>query len=232
MRLSTLGESATRFLLSPANWLGLAFAISVLGLVGLGWISPRLSGLALLAYGAGFMCGGLWLGWPRLAGPDWGELTFADSEDTREATRRALAAIRRLVNTNPDRRLSAATGTKLLNLCDAIEAMLAQWEGSKVTLSIEDTFHARYIALRYLPDALKSFWSIPAQFATTKALANGMTAEATLAQTVDELGQKVTQLNDALVAHDVQAFVDHSQFLSEKFGRKSTADSDGPVALK
>ena len=87
MRLSTLGESATRFLFSPANWLGLAFAIAVLGLVGLGWVSPRLSGLALLAYGAGFAGAGLWLGWPRLAGPDWGELTFADSEDTREATR-------------------------------------------------------------------------------------------------------------------------------------------------
>ena len=232
MRLSTLGETASRFLFAPANWLGLAFAISVLALVGLGWISPRLSGLALFAYGAGFVCGGLWLGWPRLAGPDWGELTFADSEDTREATRRALAAIRRLVNTNPDRRLSASTGTKLLRLCDAIETMLAQWERSKTALSIEDTFHARYIALRYLPDALKSFWSIPVQFATTKALANGMTAEATLAQTVDELGQKVTQLNDALAARDVQAFVDHSQFLSEKFGRKASDGVDGPVALK
>ena len=232
MRLSTFGESATRFLFAPANWLGLAFAISVLALVGLGWVSPRLSGLSLLAYGAGFVCGGMWLGWPRLAGPDWGELTFADSEDTREATRRALAAIRRLVNNNPDRRLSASTGTKLLSLCDAIETMLAQWERSKTALSIEDTFHARYIALRYLPDALKSFWSIPVQFSTTKALANGMTAEATLAQTVDELGQKVTQLNDALVAHDVQAFVDHSQFLSEKFGRKGTDDIDGPVSLK
>ena len=232
MRLSTFGESATRFLFAPANWLGLAFAISVLALVGLGWVSPRLSGLSLLAYGAGFVCGGMWLGWPRLAGPDWGELTFADSEDTREATRRALAAIRRLVNNNPDRRLSASTGTKLLSLCDAIETMLAQWERSKTALSIEDTFHARYIALRYLPDALKSFWSIPVHFATTKALANGMTAEATLAQTIDELGQKVTQLNDALVAHDVQAFVDHSQFLSEKFGRKGTDDIDGPVSLK
>ena len=110
MRLSNFSETATRFLFSPANWLGLAFAISVLALVGLGWVSARLSGLALLAYGAGFACAGLWLGWPRMAGPDWGELTFADSEDTREATRRALAAIRRLVNTNPDRRLSAEIG--------------------------------------------------------------------------------------------------------------------------
>jgi hypothetical protein len=232
MKLAGIVEALTRFLFSPANWIGLTFSLATVVLILLGYVSARWLGIALLAYGIGFVTGGMWFGWPQLAGPAWDELTFAENDTSRDAPTRALAGIRRLVAGNPDRRLSAITGDKLLKLCDEIEAMLAQWERSKAQLSIEDSFHARYIALRYLPDALKSFWSIPAQFATTRQLDNGLTADATLGKTVDELGQKVRQLNDALAAHDAQAFLDHSRFLSDKFGSKAAQDTSGPVALK
>ncbi len=232
MRLSGIAQTLTRFLYSPANWIGLAFSLSAVGLILAGFVSARWLGIAALAYGIGFITGGLWLGWPQLFGPAWDELTFAESDTSREAPALALAGIKRLVSGNPGRRLSAMTGAKLLKLCDEIDAMLAQWERSKGQLSIEDSFHARYIALRYLPDALKRFWSIPAQFATTRLLENGLTADATLGRTVDELGQKVRQLNDALAAHDAQAFLDHSRFLSDKFGTKASADEAGPVVLK
>ncbi len=232
MRLKSVIETLTRFLFSPANWVGLAFSLGAVVLVLLGFVSTRWLGIAALAYAVGFVTGGLWLGWPQLSGPAWDELTFAEDDTARDAPARALAGIRRLVTGNPGRRLSAMTGAKLLKLCDDIEAMLAQWERSKGQLSIEDSFHARYIALRYLPDALRSFWSIPAQFATTRPLENGLTADATLGKTVDELGQKVRQLNDALAAHDAQAFLDHSRFLSDKFGSKTAADEAGPVVLK
>jgi hypothetical protein len=232
VKLSNVVEALTRFLFSPANWIGLAFSLGAVGLILLGFVSALWLGIAALAYGVGFITGGLWFGWPQLAGPAWDELTFAENDASREAPSLALAGIRRLVTGNPGRRLSAMTGAKLLKLCDDIEAMLAQWERSKGQLSIEDSFHARYIALRYLPDALKSFWSIPAQFATTRPLENGLTADATLGKTVDELGQKVRQLNDALAAHDAQAFLDHSRFLSDKFGTKVTEDAVGPVVLK
>lgn len=232
MRLSTVGETLTRFLFSPANWTGLAFSLGAIALVIVGFVSARWLGIAALAYGVGFVCGGLWLGWPQLAGPAWDELTFAENDSSRDGAMRALGAIRRLVNGNPGRRLSAMTGAKLLRLCDDIEAMLAQWERSKAQLPIEDAFHARHIALRYLPDALKSFWSIPAQFASSRPLENGLTAEATLGKTVDELGQKVLQLTDALAKHDAQAFLDHSRFLTEKFGTKHSEHDSGPVALK
>lgn len=232
MKLSNVVETLTRFLFSPANWAGLAFSLGAVVLILLEFVSARWLGIAALAYGVGFITGGLWFGWPQLAGPAWDELTFAENDASREAPTLALAGIRRLVTGNPGRRLSAMTGAKLLKLCDDIEAMLAQWERSKGQLSIEDSFHARYIALRYLPDALKSFWSIPAQFATTRPLENGLTADATLGKTVDELGQKVRQLNDALAAHDAQAFLDHSRFLSDKFGTKVNEDAAGPVVLK
>lgn len=232
MRMSGIIETLTRFLFSPANWIGLAFSLAAVALVLVGFVSTRWLGIAGLAYGVGFGCGGLWWGWPQLAGPAWDELTFAENDSARDAPLRALAGIRRLVTGNPGRRLSAMTGAKLLQLCDDIEAMLAQWERSRGQLSVEDSFHARYIALRYLPDALKRFWSIPAQFATSRPLENGLTADATLGKTVDELGLKVRQLNDALAAHDAQAFLDHSRFLSDKFGAKVTGDEAGPVALK
>ena len=232
MRFTNIIETLTRFLFSPANWIGLAFSLAMVALILMGFVSTRWLGIAALAYGVGFITGGLWFGWPQLAGPAWDELTFAETDTSRDAPTLALAGIRRLVTGNPGRRLSATTGAKLLKLCDEIEAMLTQWERSKTQLSIEDSFHARYIALRYLPDALKSFWSIPAQFATTRPLQNGLTADATLGKTVDELGQKVRQLNDALAAHDAQAFLDHSRFLSDKFGTKAAQADAGPVALK
>ena len=232
MRLSGMLQTLTRFLFSSANWTGLAFSLGAVGLILAGFVSARWLGIAALAYGVGFITGGLWLGWPQLSGPAWDELTFAENDTSREAPAQALVGIRCLVTGNPGRRLSAMTGAKLLKLCDDIEAMLAQWERSRGQLSVEDSFHARYIALRYLPDALKSFWSIPVQFATTRALENGLTADATLGKTVDELGQKVRQLNDALAAHDAQAFLDHSRFLSDKFGSKASEDEAGPVALK
>jgi hypothetical protein len=232
VRLTNVAETLTRFLFSPANWIGLAFSLGAIALILIGFVSARWIGIAALAYGVGFITGGLWFGWPQLSGPAWDELTFTENDTARDAPERALAGIRRLVTGNPGRRLSAMTGAKLLKLCDDIEAMLAQWERSRGQLSVEDSFHARYIALRYLPDALKSFWSIPAQFATTRPLENGLTADATLGKTVDELGHKVRQLNDALAAHDAQAFLDHSRFLSDKFGTKAAEDEAGPVALK
>jgi hypothetical protein len=232
MRFSSLSESLTRVLFSPANWLGLGFAVGSIALIGLGFVSTRYLALGLLAYGVGFVVGGAWFGWPQLRGPDWRDITFSDNENTREAAARALAGIRRLVGTNPGRRLSAATGIKLARLCDSIEAMLAQWDSAKQGLSLEDTFHARHIALRYLPEALQRFWAIPPQLAQTKALANGLTADATLGQTVDELSQKVHQLSEALAAHDTQAFLDHSKFLSDKFGGATEWTRDEPVALR
>ncbi len=232
MKFSALTEPLTRLLFSPANWLGLGFAAASVTLIGLGWVSSRYIALGLLAYGVGYVVGGAWFGWPQLRGPDWREITLGDNENTREAATRALAGIRRLIETNPGRRLSAATGIKLTRLCDAIESMLAQWDSAKQGLSLEDTFHARHIALRYLPDALQRFWAIPPNLAQNKALANGMTADATLGQTADELSLKVQQLSEALAAHDTQSFLDHSKFLSDKFGSVAESERDGPVALR
>ncbi len=231
MKTTGFTESATRVLFSPANWIGTSLAAGTVAMVGMGWLATSWLPIGALAYGAGFAVGGMWFGWPKLSGPDWSELSFADDEDTRAATARALAAIRRLVEANPGRRLSANTGIKLNKLCDSIEAMLKQWEKTSDGLSLEDTFHARNIALRYLPEALQRFWDLPANLVHTKTLDNGLTPDATLGQTADELTAKVNALSSALAAHDTQAFLDHSKFLSQKFA-VSSASADAPVLLK
>lgn len=213
-------DKLSRILLSPANWAGLAIAIAVLvlkalGLVGVSWLP-----LAVLGYAAGFAAGGLWLGFPKLAGPAWDAdaLEFNDDGDAREAMGRALRAVRGLVQFNPDNRLPASLQAKVLELCASLEQLLSQWERSKGALSLQEGFHARHIAISYLPDALKTYLSIPAQYANTRPIHDGKTAVDIFRGTIVELEGKVAQLADDLASQDAHAFLAHSQFLHEKFG--------------
>lgn len=208
-----------RVLLSPANWCGLGLATGVLvlkaiGLVGIGGLP-----LAALGYVAGFVAGGLWLGFPKLAGPMWEDaLEFTDEGDAREAMSRALSGVRGLVEYNPENRLPASLQANALNLCKSLESLLSQWERSKGVLSLQEGFHARHIAISYLPDALKAYLSIPAQYASSRVLHDGKTAQEIFRDTLAELEGKVKELADDLASQDAHAFLVHSRFLHDKFG--------------
>ena len=211
-------DKLLRFLVSPANWCGLGLATAVLVLKALGLVGLSGLPLALFGYGAGFAAGGLWLGFPQLAGPMWEALDFKDEGDAREAMSRALAGVRSLVDYNPEKRLPASLQAKVTALCNSLETLLAQWERSKGSLSLQESFHARHIAISYLPDALKTYLSIPAQYAASRLLENGKTAQDTFAETLAELEGKVKQLGDDLASQDAHAFLVHSKFLQDKFG--------------
>lgn len=202
---------------SPANWSGLVLATLALAPQALGW--PLWGGWLLppLGYAVGFATAGLWFGWPQLRDKAWDELEFEDQGDARVAMNSALEAVQRLVSYNPDDRLPASVQTRLLELCTQLRNLLQQWERSRGALSLEESFLARHIVLRYLPDALKTYLSIPPRFARTRRLANGKTAEETLGATVDDLSAKVLQLTDDLATQDAEAFLNHSRFLEEKF---------------
>lgn len=129
----------------------------------------------------------------------------------------ALGAVRQLVRYNPDNRLPSSLQTQALALTDQLSALLNQWERSKGYLSLEESFHARPIALSYQPDTLKTYLSTPKEFASTKMPSNGMTAQDTFRTTLDELGHKVGQLAEDLALQVAQAFLNHSQYLKEKF---------------
>ncbi len=209
-----------RLLASPANWCGLALASGMLVLKALGLLGSLALPMAGLGYLAGFVIGGLWLGWPWAREPEWAALEFSDEGDAREAMERALKGVRQLTEYNPDKRIPLALQKRVLELCEALEALLQQWERSRGSLSLQDSFHARHIAISYLPDALNTYLAIPAAFATTKVLDNGKTAQATFTDTLDELDAKLRQLGDDLSAQDAHAFLVHSKFLNQKFGPK------------
>ena len=157
---------------------------------------------------------------PSSPGPAWDAdaLEFSDDGDAREAMGRALRAVRGLVQFNPDNRLPASLQAKVLELCTALEALLSQWERSKGALSLQEGFHARHIAISYLPDALKTYLSIPAAVRQHAADPRRQDGGRHLPRTLVELEGKVAQLADDLASQDAHAFLAHSQFLHDKFG--------------
>lgn len=202
---------------SPANWCGLALATLALMPQALGW--PLWGGWLLppLGYAVGFSTAGLWFGWPRLQDQPWDALAFEDTGNAQEAMQAALEAVRRLAEFNPEDRLSPSLQARVLELCLQMQHLLHQWERSRGSLSLEESFQARHLVLRYLPEALKTYLSIPPRFARSKVLANGRTAEDTFRATMDDLSGKVLQLTEDLASQDAEAFLNHSRFLEEKF---------------
>lgn len=206
-----------RLFTAPAHWVALLLAAVVLVLQGLGVLGASGIVLALLGYAAGWFVGGMWLGLPSMRGGDWERLQFTDDGDARAAMERAMRGIRDLAKDNPGARMPAKLQARVLALCERLEELLRQWEASKGSLSLQDSFHARHIAISYLPEALNTFLSIPAAYATTKALDNGETAVQILDHTLDDLEGKVKQLGDDLASQDAHAFLVHSEFLRRKF---------------
>ncbi len=215
-----------RLLTAPAHWVALCLGAAVLVLKGLGLVGSLGLWVALLAYVAGWALGALWLGLPSWNGADWELLDFKDEGDARQAMERALDGVRRLTEYNPDNRIPASLQARVLDLCKALDELLQQWERSRGNLSLQDSFHARHIAISYLPEALNTYLSIPARYATSKLLDNGKTAVDTFKDTITELEAKVRQLGDDLAGQDAHAFLVHSRFLKEKF---SPATPDAPA---
>lgn len=214
-------SSLFRWINAPANWCGLLAATGVLVLKALGLLGGLGLGVAALGYVGGLVVGAMWWGWPSFKEAEWEALEFKDEGDAREAMGRALSGVRRLTEHNPGNRIPAPLATRIQQLCSKLEALLDQWERSKGQLPLQESFHARHIAISYLPDALNTYLSIPPQFATKKLLSNGMTAQATFEGVLAELEGKVEQLGDDLAGQDAQAFLRHSEFLKQKFGAKT-----------
>jgi hypothetical protein len=211
-----------RLLKSPAFWTGivlaaLPFVLARFGVVGVD--HPKL--WAVAGFALGYYVGGKTFGFPR-KGPQhpWEQdLAFNDTGDVHKAMEAAIAGMRQLLSRNPENRFDGELQQKLRALLQRLETLLAQWEGSKGALSLEEDFHARQIALAYLPDALRGYLSLPKAFATQKLLENGHTARDTLVMTLGELDTKVGELQDDLAGQDAQSFLSHSRFIDTKFRR-------------
>ena len=215
--MTPLLQRLVRVFTAPAHWVALALGAGVLVLKALGLVGTVGLGVAAVGYVAGWVTGGLWLGFPAWNAADWELLEFKDEGDAREAMERALDGVRRLTEFNPENKIPASLQARVLELCKTLDELLQQWERSKGSLSLQDSFHARHIAISYLPEALNTYLSIPAKFATTRLLDNGKTAVDTFKDTLADLETKVRQLGDDLASQDAHAFLVHSKFLSQKF---------------
>ncbi len=205
---------------SPPNWCGLAGASLCLAATAAqalpfqGGVAATL--LTVAGYGVGFGMGCLVFGPPRRRQAS-GSGSAPVAGDTKLQMLAALAGVRQTVHLNTRKRLPKELRSRVLALCAQIEQLLAQWEASKGSLSFEDGFHARHIAVKYLPEALQTYLSIPRKFASTEPVANGLTARQVFEATLDDLAAKVKSLRDALAHNEAQALVNHSTFLSDKF---------------
>ncbi len=216
----SLAARAARALASPAGWSALVLAGVPIALQLAGWLGGAAYPLAALGAVVGYALGGMAFGFPRSGAQAWeAGLAFADTGDPRQAIEAALAGIRALVDDNPDGRLGAALQAAIRDVCARLEGLLAQWEETKGELSLEEEFHARHIALTYLPEALRGYLAIPKHFAATKRLENGRTAEETFAATLAELAARVDQLRDDLAGQDAQAFLAHSRVALRRVAR-------------
>lgn len=217
MNDDSLAARVARVVTAPAHWVALGVGGGVLILQGLGLVGAVGLPLAAAGYGAGWALGGLWLGFPRWRRPAWEALTFKDEGDTRQAMTRALDGVRRLTAHNPENKIPPSLQRGVLELCQSLDELLLQWERSQGSLSLQESFHARHIAISYLPEALNTFLSIPARYASSQVLDNGKTAVDTFADTLTDLQGKVQQLAQDLASQDAHAFLVHSRFLSQKF---------------
>ena len=216
-----------RYLNSPANWCGLLLAIAVVaarayGLLGVGW-----GFVALIAYGAGFWIGKTFFGAPQLIVTDLAALDAAlTNREAPAAITETLEAIREVARRDSASHFNIVQQGQVIALADAIEALHREWLKSGQHLSVEDAFVAKRLALDYLPDTMRRYLAIPPKFAATKIVAQNKTPAQLFDDSIREMLHKVEQLQNDLSAKDAEAFVDHAQFLNQKFGAASVS----PVA--
>jgi len=79
----------------------------------------------------------------------------------------------------------------------------------------------RQTALDYLPAALQSYLSLPAQYADRPITADGRTPHATLLDQLQLMDGKMREVADAIVRHDSDRLVANGRFLHERFSTSS-----------
>ncbi|WP_433862429.1 hypothetical protein [Streptomyces sp. L7] len=94
-------------------------------------------------------------------------------------------------------------------LIDALARVAGQGEPEVVV---------RRTATVYLPDTLRAYLSLPADWAADHVFPDGTTAAAALVGQLTELERAAKRMRDAAVEHDASALLVNGRFLSERFG--------------
>ncbi|GAA4686794.1 hypothetical protein [Frondihabitans cladoniiphilus] len=72
-------------------------------------------------------------------------------------------------------------------------------------------------ATAYLPDTLRAYLALPADWATSHVLSNGRTSADTLVAQLDDLETAATRMRDAAVEQDASALLVNGRFLADRF---------------
>ncbi len=224
MKRDGWSETLTGFLSSPANLTGLGLASLALlarltGIIDAFWLL-----IVAGSYGLGWQIG--WLAFPRdRNGLDAGEpwvspvaRTTAEREDIDESLNRLM----RMVTENRGGLFDSALQRAITELCAQVRSLIERMEASAGFISARDAHSAKRIALDYLPGLIESFMAIPREFAVKKALADGKTARELLHENLAVLQRKAAEMADDLAARDARSFLNHAEFLKNKFGPQSS----------
>ncbi|MBL0087123.1 MAG: hypothetical protein IPP44_10635 [Ideonella sp.] len=132
---------------------------------------------------------------------------------------RALNGVRRLTEHNPDNRIPASLQARVLDLCKALDGLLQQWERSRGSLSLQDSFHARHIAIRYLPGSAEHLPVDPGGLRHRPCAGERQDGAGNLqGHRRRARSQGCASSATTWPSQDAHAFLVHSKFLKQKFG--------------
>lgn len=125
--------------------------------------------------------------------------------------------------------LSMRLADKVRDIREHVLALLPQMYESGAGMS-QELYNVRQTALEYLPNALEKYSSLPSDFATTRRLSNGQTAEEALLEQLALLDDTMVALLGGVYHDDAQELLIHGRFLKEKFTDTPFSFSDDTEA--
>lgn len=190
---------------SNANIAGCALALLGPALLFAGAIGP---GWLLIT--AGLYLGGWLLGWAFRQAPEI-ERRIEDTLTVEETLARLDA-----ITTQAAPHLAAEMNAHLRSVRTSIAEVLPRLLGDR-SHHDANLYTVRETVLRYLPETLANYVSLPPAFRTTHAIKDGKTARQILADQLALLDDKMREIAANVASADAQALLANGKFLEMKF---------------
>jgi hypothetical protein len=110
-------------------------------------------------------------------------------------------------------RLPAEAVAQVRRVCDLLVETLGRVAGQGEPEAV-----VRLTATVYLPETLRSYVTLPPEWAADHVLPDGSTASGLLIAQLGELERAATRMRDAAAEQDASALLVNGRFLSERFG--------------
>lgn len=224
-----VGTLLFRFLSSSANWCGMLLSTAILLAKAFGLISAYWLPMVIAGYVVGYQVGVLLFGKPSLRNTDLEVLLApADLNLDLDAIAQRLEKLQQLARNS--QRLSVAQGRCLATLCEQINTLLQNMEKNGSLIALEDRYNTRRLALEYLPSLIHGYLTLPRNYTSKARLDGGQTADALLLENLQTLSENVEKMTADLAHQDAEAFLVHTRFLSQKYGRHPAVSALPPDA--